>query len=132
MACCTAPRSSGSRCASADGAAAAVPGSSSVIDRIRARGRRIRRPRFMKSACQLPAQETERVGGREFLGGFRAPMAVFELPFFQAAVTHDHAVWNADELGVGELDARPLVAVVEQCVDAGGDEVVVETFCGFT
>ena len=59
-------------------------------------------------------------------------MAVFELAGLEAAIAHDHAVRNADELGVRELDARPLVAIVEQHVDAGGQEFVVEAFGGFT
>ena len=54
------------------------------------------------------------------------------LPAVDAAVTHDHAVRNADELGIRELDARPLVAIVEQHVDSCGQELVVEAFCGFT
>ena len=58
----------------------------------------------------------EGVGRRELFGGFRAAMAVFELAGCQAAVAHDHAVRNADELGIRELDARPLVAIVEQHV----------------
>ena len=54
------------------------------------------------------------------------------LPAVEAAIAHDHAVRNADELGVRELDARTLVAIVEQHVDARGQELVVEAFCGFT
>ena len=59
-------------------------------------------------------------------------MAVFELAGRDAAIAHDHAVRNADELGVRELDARTLVAIVEQDVDARGEEFVVEAFGGFT
>ncbi len=69
---------------------------------------------------------------REFFGRFRAPVAVFEFAGGDAAIAHDHAVRNADEFGIRELDARTLVAVVEQNVDSCGQELVVKAFCGFT
>ncbi len=74
----------------------------------------------------------ERIGQRKLFGRFRAPVTVFELAGREAAIAHDHAVRNADELGIRELDARALVAIVEQHVDACGQELVVEAFGGFT
>ena len=62
---------------------------------------------------------------------FGATMAVFEQALFQATIAHDHAVRDADELGVRELDARPLIAIVEQHVDSRGGEFGIEAFCGF-
>jgi hypothetical protein len=41
-------------------------------------------------------------------------------------------VRNAEQLGIRELDARALVTVIEQHVDAGGEQFVVEAFGGFT
>ena len=64
--------------------------------------------------------------------GNSSAMAVFELAGSDAAVTHDHAVWNADELGIRELDARPLVTIVEQYVDSRGQEFGIDAFSGFT
>ena len=61
--------------------------------------------------------------GRELFGGLGAPVAVFEQALLQAALAHDHAVRDADELGVRELDAGPLVAIVEQHVDSRGERV---------
>ena len=49
-----------------------------------------------------------------------APVAVFELAGLEAALADDQAVRNAEQLRVGELDARARVAVVVQHLDAGG------------
>src|SRR5215204_6381245 len=102
MACWTAPRISGSRCACGSGAASAT------IGRSRASGNRLRMPRTRPLVRQLVAQERERVGHGEIFGRFRAPVAVLELTGREPAVAHDHAMRNADELGVRELDARAL------------------------
>jgi hypothetical protein len=97
------PRSSGSRCASADAGPASASqaiGSSAAVRQARANG-------FEQA-----------IDGK--LTGFAgAPVAVFELARGKAAVTDDHAVRDAQQLRVRELHSGPRFAVVVEHVDAG-------------
>src|SRR3954466_9466859 len=99
MARCTAPLTSGSRCASAAGAAPASGANNNGSETSRARSPTARR----RSAREVPAQEAERIGGGEVFGSLGTAMAVFEHAFLESAFAHDHPMRNADELRVREL-----------------------------
>src|SRR5690606_30535081 len=106
MACWMMARSSGSRwawtpCADAPGAR---PASSSAA---------------LSRAAQAAQDFRNDVIDGDLGGLAAAPLPVFEPAGRQSAVTDDDAVGNAQQLGVGELDAGPGVAVVVQHVDAG-------------
>ena len=87
---------------------------------------------LVRAARELAADERDGIAQWKLFGGFRSAVAVFELAGGDAAVAHDHAVRDTDELGVRELDARTLVAIVEQNVDSRGQQFVVEAFGSFT
>ncbi len=70
------------------------------------------------------------VGERDRLRGLVAPPLVFDLALLQSALADHDAMRNADQFHVGEHHARPLVAVVEQHVEAGGREIGVKFFRG--
>jgi hypothetical protein len=91
-----------------------------------------RAPGLAGAAREPAADEADGICERKFLRGFRTSMAIFEFACRDAAIAHDHTVWNADELGIRELDARPLVTIVEQYVDSRGKQFGVKAFGGFT
>src|SRR3981081_2712630 len=68
-------------------------------------------------------------------GNFRrfglAGMTVFESPRGEAPFPDDDPMRNSDELGIGELDPRTGVTIVEQYVDTGGVELPVQRIGGF-
>src|SRR5579863_6668758 len=113
MARATTSRSCGSRCWSAR--AALAPRASSTASA----GVRSRSP-------QARAQEAERLIERKIGAGGVAAVPVLELARLEPAIRHHHAMWNAEQLRVGELDARTCVAVVEQHLEAGGGELGVQ------
>src|SRR6202795_686681 len=53
-------------------------------------------------------------------------VTIFERPRGQAPFPDDDAMGDADELGIGEVDAWAGVAIVEQYIDAGGVELLIE------
>src|ERR1700681_4290307 len=59
-----------------------------------------------------------------------AAMTIFEISRGEAAFPDDDPMRNSDELGVGEFDARTGIAIVEQYVDAGGIELLVQRIGG--
>src|ERR1700693_3427010 len=67
-------------------------------------------------------------------GDFRrfglAAMTVFEISRGETSFPDDDPMRNSDELGIGEFDARTGVAIVEQYVDAGGIELLVQRIGG--
>src|SRR5258708_24736171 len=67
-------------------------------------------------------------------GDFRrfglAAMTIFQIPRGETALPDDDPVRNSDELGIGEFNARTGVAIVEQYVDAGGIELLVQRIGG--
>ena len=48
------------------------------------------------------------------------------VPAVEAALADDHAMRNAEQFGVGELDPGTGIAIVVQYVDAGGAELGIE------
>src|SRR6185312_7449633 len=126
----TTSRSSGSFCWSACATpprkkiktnAAAPPARSRAL-RARVSAARERTTLFPHSR----ANERERIVERE-LGAFGIPpSAIFQLAGFHAALAHDQAMRNADELRVREFDARAGIAVVVEHFDAGGVELGVQ------
>src|ERR1700753_4017134 len=101
-------RTSGSRCWSAD-ALAETSRPATTPRRGRARSR-----------SQARTHESERILQIELLAFGVASIAILKLSGLQAALSHDYAVRDAEQLGVREFDPRPGVAVVEQNLDAGG------------
>ncbi len=69
------------------------------------------------------AQFVEHGMGGEFAGFATAAMAVFEFAGSQAAITDDHAMRDAEQLGIGELHAGAGIAIIVERVDAGGAEL---------
>src|SRR3989338_2573450 len=63
---------------------------------------------------------------RHFTRLLVAPPLVFNKAVGRALVAEDEAVWDADQVHVGEDDAGALVAVVEEHLEAGGGKLVVE------
>src|SRR3990172_7515477 len=63
---------------------------------------------------------------RHFTRLLVAPPLVFNHALGQALVAEDEAAWDADQVHVGEDDAGAFVAVVEEPLEAGGGELVVE------
>src|SRR5258708_22155757 len=57
-------------------------------------------------------------------------MTIFQIPRGETALPDDDPVRNSDELGIGEFNARTGVAIVEQYVDAGGIELLVQRIGG--
>src|SRR5882762_985008 len=53
-------------------------------------------------------------------------VTIFESPRGQAPFPDDDAMRDADELGIGEFDAWTGVAIVEQHIDAGGVELLIQ------
>src|ERR1700733_5216414 len=79
--------------------------------------------RGVRSAPEPLAQELEGAGG--------GALAVLEAARFQGALAHHHAMRDAEQLRVGELDARPCVPVVVQHLDAGAGELLVQPIADF-
>ncbi len=55
---------------------------------------------------------------RELAGVLFAPVLIFDQSLFQSALADDESVRDADQIHVGEHDAGPLIAVIEQYVEA--------------
>ena len=53
-------------------------------------------------------------------------MSIFEIPCSEAALADDEPMRDSHEFRVGEFDSRPGVPVVEQHVDAGIRELLVQ------
>src|SRR5438309_6694070 len=79
-----------------------------------------------RSARKARAQEGKRLGLRELGAGAVAPVAIFELARLEAPIGHHQPVWDAEQLRVGELDARARVSVVVQHFDPGGGELGIQ------
>src|ERR1700756_791289 len=76
------------------------------------------------------ADEAERLGGRKLGALSVAPLPVLELAGLEARPGHPQPMWNAEQLRVGELDARAGVAIVEQDFDPGIGELGVQAVGG--
>src|ERR1700676_1396302 len=67
-------------------------------------------------------------------GDFRrfglAAMTIFQIPRGKASFPDDDPMRNSDELRIGEFEARTGVSIVEQYVDAGGIELLVQRIGG--
>src|SRR5882762_774379 len=59
-----------------------------------------------------------------------AAMTIFEIPCGEASFPDDDPVRNSDELGIGKFDARASIAIIEQYVDAGRIELLVQRIGG--
>src|ERR1700719_3516442 len=71
-----------------------------------------------------------RIGGGNFCRFGLAPVPIFEISGGQRAITDHDAVRNAQKLRIGELDAGPRVAIIQQYIDAGGVEIPVQRIRG--
>src|SRR5260221_293354 len=69
-------------------------------------------------------------GKRDVLVVGGAPVRVFAAPRREAPLAQDQAVWNAEQLGIGKLDARAGVTIVVEYLDAGGAECRVQRVGG--
>src|SRR6266852_4935051 len=76
------------------------------------------------------SQERGRLRDRHARGGAVAAMLVLDDAVLQAALADDDAMRNADELLVGEEDARALLAIVKEDLEARARELGVELFGG--
>src|SRR5580658_7390237 len=101
MACCTTARSSGSCCGGAAAAATASWDSSRAASKPEQR-----------SDLQAAANERQCIMRGKVLAVRSASMTVLQCPGLDPALTDDDAMRNADQLGVGELDAGSGVAIV--------------------
>src|SRR5882757_7171571 len=70
-----------------------------------------------------------RIGGRDFRRFGLAPVTVLEISGGQRAFSDHDAVRNSQKLRIGELDAGPRVAIIEQDIDACGVEIPVQRIC---
>src|SRR6202034_2394469 len=59
-----------------------------------------------------------------------AAMTIFEIPRSQAALADHDAMRDSHELRIGEFDPRTGVPIVEQYIDAGGGELLVQRIGG--
>src|SRR5688572_15260450 len=109
-------------CAPAWAASAAASAAAAI-------SRRSMRNRLLREA-QLRLRESRGFGERQARCSRVAPVLVFDDAFLEAALAHDEAMRDADELLVGEEHAGALVAVVEEDLHAGRDELRVELFGG--
>src|ERR1700752_4998086 len=106
------PLSSGSRCWSAPaGVSAANPQRQKSAARSAVRGR-------CSSDGEPLAQPGKGLIQGEVATFAVAALTVFETLGLESALRHHHAVRNAEQLRVGELDSGPRVAVVVQHFDA--------------
>ena len=72
------------------------------------------------------AQQRHDFGQRDRRRGGIAPRLVFDLALFQSALADGDAVRDADQFEIGEHHAGALAAIVEQHLDAGRLELVVQ------
>src|SRR5271168_2039953 len=78
------------------------------------------------SAAYLALEVGHDIRGRDLRRLAVASMPVFELAGLERAIADDQPVRDPDELRVGEFHAGSRVAIVEQHVDAGGAEILVQ------
>src|SRR5579859_7665545 len=109
-------------CAPARASAAAIAATAAAQALIARRRFRIREPRL-----HVLRGFGERHPSRRAV----AAMLVFDHAVLQAALAHDEAVGDADELLVGEEDPRALVAVVEEDFQPRARKLGVELLRGF-
>ena len=57
-------------------------------------------------------------------------MSIFDQVFFQASVTDDQSMRDAEQIGIGKFNARPRIAIVEQDFDSGLLQLCIEFFRG--
>src|SRR5882672_5149937 len=120
--------SCGSRCWSARaGCAKAAPRAASAMTS----SGRTRGARIAGSGRQTRAHEGGRLIRGELGARAVAPLAVFESAGIEAAIRHHQAVRDAQQLGIGELDARARVTVVVQDLDSGGGELGIQAVADF-
>src|SRR5260221_8713017 len=133
MACCTTARSSGPCCAPASSAAAAIGRATARSSGSSARaGRRHAGAGAGRagSALDAGADEIGDGGKRDVLVVGGAPVPVFAAPRREAPLAQDQAVWNAEQLGIGKLDARAGVTIVVEYLDPGGAQCPVQRVGG--
>src|SRR3984893_13994773 len=120
--------SCGSRCwsARAGGAKAAPRAASAKPTSGRTRGARV-----AGLSSETRAHEGERAIGGDLGARPIASLAVFESAGIETAIRHHQAVRDAQQLGIGELDARTRVTVVVQNLDSGGGELGIQAVAGF-
>src|SRR6266480_3299217 len=90
-----------------------------------------RAARVAGSSPEARAHEGERAVRGEFGARALASLAVFESAGIEAAIRHHQAVRDAQQLGIGELDARTCVTVVVEHLDSGGGELGIQAVAGF-
>src|SRR5439155_2235868 len=95
------------------------------------RSARARAARVAGSSPEARAHEGERAVRGKFGAGALASLAVFESAGIEAAIRHHQAVRDAQQLGVGELDARTCVTVVVEHLDSGGGELGIQAVADF-
>src|SRR3569833_3204422 len=130
MARCTTAFNSGSRCPSATATLESnAPATRKPVRILQTSQRRADLTggidRTGASLHALP-DKRERIVEREFLALRVTPAPVFELTRFQPALSDNQAVRDAQQLRVGELDARTGVAVVVQHFDSSSSELGIE------
>ena len=64
------------------------------------------------------ANERERIVGRKLRALGVASAAILEFPALEAALAHHDPVGDAQQLGIGELDARAGIAIVVENLDS--------------
>src|SRR5579871_1446084 len=72
---------------------------------------------------QTPAQIVENVLARHLLALSGAPVPILKCAGGQATLGDDDAVADTEQLSIGEFDARALVAVIVERLDAGSHEL---------
>jgi len=53
-------------------------------------------------------------------------MTVFECAGLEAAIADDDAMRNSEQLGIGEFDAWPRIAIIVEHLDSGLAELIIE------
>src|SRR5258705_7179969 len=120
--------SCGSRCWSARaGCAKAAPRAASAMTS----SGRTRGARIAGSGRQTRAHEGGRLIRGELGARAVAPLAVFDSARIEAAIRHHQAVRDAQQPGIGELDARARATVVVQDLDSGGGELGIQAVADF-
>src|SRR5690606_14852985 len=83
----------------------------------------------MRSRERLP-QRRDRAVERDLAHVAAPPVLELEDAAIESFLPDDDAERDADQIAVLELDARALVAIVDQTLDAGGAELGVEPLGG--
>src|SRR5919109_1307773 len=85
-----------------------------------------RATRGARSAPEALPQERERLSRGKLAAVAVAALAILEPARLEPAIRHHHAVRDAEQLGIGELDSGARIAVVVQHFDPGGSELGIQ------